>query len=286
MGANFESVILTCQVPSVKPQQMESVNDKEGNDRTCLSPIITTRHIKTHYSETIEGSVSCEIKIQKVKIPSLKEPWLRPLASWVSRQEDGGAGVEIENNKRVDLTCMRDIEAMAVLMSKCENANFEEINFFWNGHHGHGEGDAGELDEDGETQMGAEGWAALGKAMSQGRHQVVSFGVFKSQMFHAKMEDVKKIWDGLSDLPELDAYFWLKISEGEEVFKKKHGDDGWLALEKCLTLTDDEWWFLVASPADTDFYYEDDDELTQKEWLVGMKETLGERIREVAREDE
>ena len=259
---------------------------RKGNDRTCLSPIITTRHIKTHYLETIQGSVSCEIKIQRVKVPSLKEPWLRPLASWVSRQEDGGAGVEIENNKRVDLTCMRDIEAMAVLMSKCENANFERINFYWNGHHGHGEGDPGELDEDGETQMGAEGWAALGKAMSQGRHQVVSFGVFKSQMFHAKMEDVKKIWDGLSDLPELDAYFCLKISEGEELFKKKHGDDGWLALEKCLTMTDDEWWFLVASPADTDFYYEDDDEQTQKEWLVRMKETLGERIREVAREDE
>ena len=42
----------------------------------------------------------------------------------------------------------------------------------------------------------------------------------------------------------------------------------------------------MASPADTDYYYEDDDEHTQKEWLVGMKETLGKRIREVAREDE
>ena len=196
----------------------------------------------------------------------------------MSRQENGGAGVEIENNKSVWLSCMRDIEAMAVLMSKCENANFEVITFYWDDH---GEGDQGEVDEYGRTQMGAEGWAALGKAMSQRHHQVASFDVFKCDMVHAKMEDVRKIWDGLSDLPELDAHFSLSLGEGEEFFYKKHGEDGWMAFEKCLTMTDEEWWFLYASPSDTEDYYEQEDEQTQKEWLVGMKESLGERIRKV-----
>ena len=129
--------------------------------------------------------------------------------------------------------------------------------------------------------MGAEGWAALGKAMSQRHHQVANFDVFKCDMVHAKMEDVRKIWDGLSELPELDAHFSLSLGEGDELFYKKHGEEGWMALEKCLTMTDEEWCFLSASPSDTEDYYEQEDEQTQKEWLVGMKERLGERIRKV-----
>ena len=69
----------------------------------------------------------------------------------------------------------------------------------------------------------------------------------------------------------------IGLSEGDEVFAKEHSEDGWLALERCLGVTDDEWWF----------YYEVEDENTKKEWLVEMKEThLGERIMKVVRKDE
>ena len=79
----------------------------------------------------------------------------------------------------------------------------------------------------------------------------------------------------------------LSVSERDEVFAKEHGKDGWLALEKCLGMTDNEWWFLVTSPSWTENYYEVEDENTKKEWLVEMKEThLGERIRKVVRKDE
>ena len=50
----------------------------------------------------------------------------------------------------------------------------------------------------------------------------------------------------------------IGLSEGDEVFAKEHSEDGWLALERCLGVTDDEWWF----------YYEVEDENTKKGgWL-------------------
>ena len=112
-------------------------------------------------------------------------------------------------------------------------------------------------------------------------HKVDEFGAFKSAMVNARLEDVRKIWDSLS------VRFGLTVSEKDEVCAKEHGGDRWLALEKCLGMTDDEWRFLVASSSWIEHYYEVEDENTKKEWLVEMKEThLGERIRKVFRKDE
>ena len=123
---------------------------------------------------------------------------------------------------------------------------------------------------------------ALGNALTfENNHKVDNFGAFKSAIVNAKLKDVRKIWDSLS------VRFGLSVSEGDEVFAKEHGGVGWLALEKCLGMTDDEWWLLVTSPSWTENYYEVEDENTKKEWLVEMKEThLGERIMKVVRKDE
>ena len=103
-------------------------------------------------------------------------------------------------------------------------------------------------------------------ALSQGQHEVASFDTWKSDMMgNAKMEDARVIWECLSE------QFSLNLVEGEEGFRKERGEDGWLALEKCLSLTDDEWWFLVASSSD-------DEDGTQQQWLVEMRKTQGKMI--------
>ena len=53
----------------------------------------------------------------------------------------------------------------------------------------------------------------------------------------------------------------MNLGEGGKEFRKERGEDGWLALEKCLSLTDDKWWFLVASSSD-------DEVETQQQWLA------------------
>ena len=63
-----------------------------------------------------------------------------------------------------------------------------------------------------EGDMGAEGWTARGKALSQLHNKVASFRCFKSQMGDAKMEDVKVIWDCLSE------EWTLSLGEGDEIF--------------------------------------------------------------------
>ena len=94
---------------------------------------------------------------------------------------------------------------------------------------------------------------ALDNALTlENNHKVDNFGAFKSAIVNAKLKDVRKIWDSLS------VRFGLSVSEGDEVFAKEHSEDGWLALERCLGVTDDEWWF----------YYEVEDENTKKGgWL-------------------
>ena len=85
-------------------------------------------------------------------------------------------------------------------------------------------------------------------------------------MAHAKMEDVKVIWYCLSD------GWYLSLGEGDESFCKDRGEDGWLALEKCLSMTDDEFWFLIASDVE-----EEDEPFEQS--LYDMREALEERVR-------
>ena len=75
-------------------------------------------------------------------------------------------------------------------------------------------------------------------ALSQGQHEVASFDTWKSDMMgNAKMEDVRVIWECLSE------QFSLNLVEGEEGFRKERGEDGWLALENCLSLTRGGSWF-------------------------------------------
>ena len=57
------------------------------------------------------------------------------------------------------------------------------------------------------------------------------------------------------------------------MFYKNRGEDGWLALEKCLSMTDEEWWFLSSTTS------EEEDWEPQEQWLVDMRGALGKRIR-------
>ena len=151
-----------------------------------------------------------------------------------------------------------DADAILILTKFCPSASFKSINFYdW--------GKAWPRWDEGD--MGAEGWSALGKALSQLHNGVARFDCFKSQMDNAKMEDVKVIWDCLSEE-------WnLSLGEGDEIFYKNKGEDGWLALEKCLSMTDEEWWFLSETTSDEENWE------PQEQWLVEMRGALGRRIR-------
>ena len=63
------------------------------------------------------------------------------------------------------------------------------------------------------------------------------------------------------------------VDEGGVQFFKDTGEDGWLALEKCLSMTDYEWWFLAECTSAVDHWP------PQEQWLVDMKEAVGERAR-------
>lgn len=155
------------------------------------------------------------------------------------------------NDRSLRIECKEDADALLILTRSCPSVRLEGIKFV----------------EEVEGDMGADGWRALGKALSQLHHKVARFDCFKSDMGDAKMEDVKVIWDCLSE-------DWnLSLGEGDEQFYKDTGEDGWLALEKCLSMTDYEWWFLAECTSAVDHWP------PQEQWLVDMKEAVGERAR-------
>ena len=137
-------------------------------------------------------------------------------------QEGLGVETTIDTNKSVfpasvECKSKKDAEAILILTRFCQSAVFHCVSFYeWE-----------------EGDMEAEGWTALGKALFQLHNKVAGFRCFKSQMGDAKMEDVKVIWDCLSE------EWTLSLGEGDEIFYKDRGGDGWLALEKCLSMTDD-----------------------------------------------
>ena len=62
------------------------------------------------------------------------------------------------------------------------------------------------------------------------------------------------------------------------MFYKNRGEDGWLALEKCLSMTDMQWWFLTETTSDEENEGDWEPECLEQ-WLVDMKGALGKRIR-------
>ena len=166
-----------------------------------------------------------------------------------------------ERTPSVDCESKEDADAILILTRFCPNVSFKTIKFYdwgvmWSRGNWFQSGD-----------MGAEGWTVLGKALSQLHNGVARFHCYKSQMGDVKMEDVKVIWECLSE------EWHMELGGGEELFYKNRGEDGWLALEKCLSMTDEEWWFLSSTTSD------EEDWEPQEQWLVDMRGTLGNRIR-------
>ena len=155
------------------------------------------------------------------------------------------------------IECKEDADALVILTRFCPSVRLESIHFY----------------EDYEGDMGADGWRALGKALSQLHEKVARFDSYKSQMGDAKMEDVKVIWDCLSQ------DWTVSLGEGDDVFYKDTGEDRWLTLEKCLSMTDDEWWFLTESDSEVHYWSNVDLREPQEQWLVDMKEAVRERAR-------
>ena len=82
----------------------------------------------------------------------------------------------------------------------------------------------------------AEGWAALGKALSRQNLQVANVTSSKSQMAFVREEDLRAIWDTLSGS-------WTLISGEEEAmaqFHKRDGEEAWEAMKHCLRMADDD----------------------------------------------
>ena len=82
--------------------------------------------------------------------------------------------------------------------------------------------------------IGLEGWAVLREALSCRLHDVPHLDThLKINLASARKEDLRAIWECLS-------LSW-KSSGDQLKFKKQRGEEGWIALERFLDLTPEEW---------------------------------------------
>ena len=85
-----------------------------------------------------------------------------------------------------------------------------------------------------QKDIGQEGWAALREALSQRLHDIPHLDTcLKINLASARKEDLRAIWECVS-------LSW-KSSGDDLVFEKQRGEEGWIALEEFLDLTNEEW---------------------------------------------
>ena len=168
------------------------------------------------YLEEVERAMGTTVqKVERVVTDDLEEPWLADLQSHLLRQQHLGV------NTRVDVSMLfcdskETTKAISTLMQHCQRVDVQDALYI-------------------EVDIGTEGWAVLGKALSWGNVEwIISH---KVHMASARREDLKAIWEGVSTGWEV----WLdevrselfedwnefeKILKAEEDAKENEDEDG------------------------------------------------------------
>ena len=166
--------------------------------------------------EVAEGEMGSTIHIfEEVVINHLKGDLLSAVASRLTRQQD----VDIDTKVFVlsHILCEGEESALAisVLMQHCKRMQPGPLKV--------------------TKDIGREGWAALREALSGGLHHVTYIDSgFKSFLASAKREDVKAIWESVSQS-------WHFSGEHEVFYKLFHAEEGWRSFQQFLDLTKAEW---------------------------------------------
>ena len=169
------------------------------------------------YLEEVErGMGTTQQMVERVVIDDLEDPWLADLNSRLLRQQELGVDTEVDV---VNLICnsKENAEAISTLMQHCPRLGVQHAVCIT------------------EVDIGTEGWAALGKALSwKGVDWIVSDKVYIAS---ARREDLKAIWEGVNsgwkvwlddDRSELfeDWNEFEKFLRAEEDVKENEDEDG------------------------------------------------------------
>ena len=153
-------------------------------------------------------------KVKRVVVDDLREPWLADLQSRLLRQKNLGVDTEVDVS-RLFCESKEDAEAISTFMQFCQRFDVQHVFFI-------------------EADIGTEGWAALGKALSC--KSLIRIDSQKEHMASARREDLKVICEGVTLgwevwLDEDRSEFfedWAELEEflkSEEGVKEKEGED-------------------------------------------------------------
>ena len=130
------------------------------------------------YLEEAERAMGTTVqKVERVVVDDLGEPWLADLQSRLLRQQDLGVDTDVDVS-RLFCNSSESAEAISTLMQLCQRVDVQDAIFTI------------------KVDIGTEGWAALGKALSW-----KSVGWIESDKVHmasARKEDLKAIWEGVT----------------------------------------------------------------------------------------
>jgi len=161
--------------------------------------------------EEIEGAAgSTEQRVEKFMNLHLEGPLMSALTNRLGRQQ----GLVVGTTTIRVLMCTASLGDLSTLIMNCQRVKI-----------------SGCLTIVGEAR--AEGWAALGKALSRQNLQVANVTSSKSQMAFAREEDLRALWDTLS-------VSW-NLKSGERAmaqFHKRDGEEAWEAMKHCLRMAD------------------------------------------------
>ena len=159
------------------------------------------------YLEQVERAMGTTVqKVERVVTDDLEEAWLADLQSRLLRQQHLGVKTRVDVSSGLFCKSKESAEAISTLMQHCQRVDVFALFI--------------------EADIGTEGWAVLGKALSWGNVEwIISH---KVQMASARREDQKAIWEGVSTGWEV----WL-----DEVQSELFED--WNEFEKFLKAEED-----------------------------------------------
>ena len=163
-----------------------------------------------------------------VVVDFLGDDLLAAVASRLARLQTSKLDIsETRVEVRENLSCknQEDVKAISFLMHNCHSVDIDGSLFIPN-------------------DIGGDGWAALGEALSCNKLQVVPRvkTLDKSCMASAERKDLRSIWECLS-------LSWKIYQAKDDRFEKRGGEEAWKKLEQFLDLTDEE---LRATRPDSD----------------------------------
>ena len=191
---------------------------------TCTQPacqgsrsVGVTGFLLLEAAESALGST--EQRLELVVVDYLGDDLLAAVASRLTRQQISKLDIsETRVEVRENLSCknQENVKAISFLMQNCHSVDIDGSLFIPN-------------------DIGGDGWAALGEALSCNELQVVPRvkTLDKSCMASAERKDLRSIWECLS-------LSWKIYQAKDDRFEKHGGEEAWKKLEQFLDLTDEE----------------------------------------------